>query len=591
MYEQIFDPVGNSLALSSIFAALPLLTIFVLLGALKMKAQWAGLISLAVALAVAILVYDMPTGQALSTAAEGASFGIFPIMWIVINAIWIYNMTVVTGHFDVLRRSFGTVSDDQRIQAIIIAFCFGGLLEALAGFGTPVAISSVMLIALGFKPIKAATVALVANTAPVAFGAIAVPITTLAKVTGLPVEDLGGTVGRQTPILALLVPLALVFMVDGMRGVRQTWPAAIAGGVAFAIGQFVCSNYLSVELTDIVASLVGAAAIVALLRVWKPTEELTAERMSDEEVSSRITGATATAHAVETGGSRTHGGATGSAGSTGHDSSQQPGAEVPTGGTAAVAAGSGAAQHDSTSDIVKAYSPYLIIIVVFSIAQIGPIKALLAKGVVAFDWPGLNIVTPSGSAPSAATFNFNWLPSGGTLLLLCGIITMFVIGIKPGAAVKAYLHTLDQLKWAILTVAAVLALAYVMNFSGQTITIGRWMAGTGGFFAFLSPVLGWLGVAVTGSDTSSNALFGTLQVAAANAAGLDPVLLASANTSGGVMGKMISPQNLAIAAAATGMAGQEGELFRKVIWWSLGFLLFMCVLVYLQSTTVLGWMI
>ena len=572
MYEQIFDPVGNSLGLSSIFAALPLLTIFVLLGALKMKAQWAGLISLAVALAVAILVYDMPTGQALSTAAEGASFGIFPIMWIVINAIWIYNMTVVTGHFDVLRRSFGTISDDQRIQAIIIAFCFGGLLEALAGFGTPVAISSVMLIALGFKPMKAATVALVANTAPVAFGAIAVPITTLSTVTGLPVEDLGATVGRQTPILALLVPLALVFMVDGMRGITQTWPAAIAGGVAFAIGQFVCSNYLSVELTDIVASLVGAAAIVALLRVWKPTEELTAQRMSDEEVSSRITGATATAHAVETGGSRTHG------------------ASSSTGGTAA-GTGAAAAHHDSGADIVKAYSPYLIIIAVFSVAQIGVFKDLLAKGVVKFAWPGLNIVTPSGSAPSAATFNFNWLPSGGTLLLICGIITMFVIGIKPGAAVKAYVHTLDQLKWAILTVAAVLALAYVMNFSGQTITIGRWMAGTGGFFAFLSPVLGWLGVAVTGSDTSSNSLFGTLQVAAANAAGLDPVLLASANTSGGVMGKMISPQNLAIAAAATGMAGQEGELFRKVIWWSLGFLLFMCVLVYLQSTAVLGWMI
>jgi lactate permease len=295
--------------------------------------------------------------------------------------------------------------------------------------------------------------------------------------------------------------------------------------------------------------------------------------MSDEEISSRITGATATAHAVETGGSRTHG------------------APPSTGGTAAVAAGTGVAHHDPGSDIVKAYSPYLIIIVVFSIAQIGAVKDLLAKGVITFNWPGLNIITPSGGAPSAATFNFNWLPSAGTLLLICGIIAMFVIRMKPGAAVRSYVHTLDQLKWAILTVAAVLALAYVMNFSGQTITIGRWMAGTGGFFAFLSPVLGWLGVAVTGSDTSSNALFGTLQVAAANAAGLDPVLLASANTSGGVMGKMISPQNLAIAAAATRMAGQEGVLFRKVLWWSLGFLLFMCVLVYLQSTAVLGWMI
>lgn len=218
MYEQIFDPIGGSLALSSAFAALPLLTIFVLLGAVRMKAQWAALIALAVALIVAVAVYGMPVGQAFSSAAEGATFGIFPIMWIVVTAIWIYNMTVETGHFGVLRRSFGTVSSDQRVQAVIIAFCFGGLMEALAGFGTPVAISAVMLIALGFSPMKAATVALVANTAPVAFGAIAVPITTLAKITGIPVDDLASTVGRQTPILALFVPLVLVLIVDGRRG-------------------------------------------------------------------------------------------------------------------------------------------------------------------------------------------------------------------------------------------------------------------------------------------------------------------------------------------------------------------------------------
>ena len=274
-----------------------------------MKAQWAGLIALAVALVIAVAVYGMPVGSALSTAAEGATFGIFPIMWIVVNAIWIYNITVTTGHFDVLRRSFGTVSSDQRIQAVIIAFCFGALMEALAGFGTPVAISSVMLIALGFKPMKAATVALVANTAPVAFGAIAVPITTLAKITNLPVQDLASTVGRQTPILALFVPLVLVFMVDGRRGLREVWLPAVVGGVAFAVAQFVASNYLSVELTDIIAALVAAAAIVVLLRVWSPAHELTVESMGEEETAGRLSSATATAHAVETGGSRRAGAA------------------------------------------------------------------------------------------------------------------------------------------------------------------------------------------------------------------------------------------------------------------------------------------
>src|SRR6201991_3247252 len=271
MYTQVYDPIASSLAWSSVFAALPLISLFLLLGVLRWKAQWAALASLVVGLVVAVAVYEMPVGQALDAGLMGAAFGLFPIMWIVVNAIWIYNVTVHTGHFAVLRRSFGRISDDQRVQAVIIAFCFGALLEALAGFGTPVAISAVMLIALGFQPIKAAAVALVANTAPVAFGAIAIPITTLSEITGLPKEDLGAMVGRQTPVLALFVPLILVGMVDGMRGVRQAWPAAIVGGFVFAIAQFACSNYVSVELTDIVASLLATGAIVALLQVWQPS--------------------------------------------------------------------------------------------------------------------------------------------------------------------------------------------------------------------------------------------------------------------------------------------------------------------------------
>src|SRR4051812_48633246 len=278
MYKQVFDPVGDSLGLSAIFAAIPIVVLFVLLGGLKMKAHWASLIALASAILVALIVYGMPVGQALDSAAEGAVFGIFPIMYIVFMALWIYNMTVDTGHFAVLRRAFNRVSDDQRIQAVIIAFSFGALLEALAGFGTPVAITAVMLIAVGFTPIKAAAVALVSNTAPVAFGAIAIPIVTLSGLTDTPKDDPGAMVGRQTPFLALFVPLILVGMVDGWRGVKAVWPAVMAGGVTFAIAQFACSNYVSVELTDIVASLLSAGAMVAMLRVWQPSDPLLGER-------------------------------------------------------------------------------------------------------------------------------------------------------------------------------------------------------------------------------------------------------------------------------------------------------------------------
>ena len=612
MFHQVYDPVRGSLGLSTIFAVLPLLTVFVLLGVLRMRAQWAALIGLAVSIVVAVVVYDMPAGQAFSAGAEGAAFGLFPIMWIVVNAIWLYTMTVTTGHFNVLRRSFATVSDDQRIQAIIIAFCFGALLEALAGFGTPVAITSVMLIALGFSKIKAATVALVANTAPVAFGALAVPITTLAKVTELPEHDLGSTVGRQTPVLAVVVPLALVFMVDGRRGVRQTWPAAAVAGIVFAVVQFLSSNYISIALTDILASLGAALAIVVLLRVWQPSHVMRVDALTEEDLEARLHVATASAHAVELGSGGSSVTGRGGAAIAGNSTARAIGEERAADAAAEAAEiqragypeatpaplpvyGSPGAPRriprDSGAEIAKAYAPYLIVIAVFTLAQLPAVKDFLAKGVHLFAWPGLNIQTPSGKVPSAATFSFGWLPAGGTLLLLAGLLTMLVLRISFAQALRDYGHTLAQLKWAILTVAAVLALAYVMNLSGQTVTIGTWMAGAGGLFALISPVLGWLGVAVTGSDTSSNALFGTLQVSAAHSAHLPSVLLAAANSSGGVLGKMISPQNLAIAAASVGLDGKEGEVFRKIIVWTAAFLAFMCVLVYLQSTSVLSWML
>jgi lactate permease len=555
LFTQDFSPVSDSLGLSSIFAALPIITLFVLLGGFKVKAHIAALVALGVAALVALIVYDMPVGQVVLSTSEGAAFGLFPIMWIVVTAIWIYNMTVETGHFAVLRRSFGTISDDQRIQAVVIAFCFGALLEALAGFGTPVAITSVMLIALGFKPIKAASVALVANTAPVAFGAIAIPITTLAETTGLPVNDLGSMVGRQTPFLALFVPLILVFMVDGSRGLRQTWPVAMVGGLTFAIAQFATSNYISIELTDIVASLLSTGAMVAFLQVWQPGEPLIAEAGGPRPAV---------------------------AGAEGHNPEIEGAVERES-------------DHvkDTRGDIFKAYAPYVIIIVVFAIAQIAVIKDALAKEPFThvITWPGLHVVNPDGEALKSLTYNINWLPAAGTLLLIAGLITMLVLRVSPRRAVAVFGASLNQLKFATLTVATVLGLAYLMNQSGQTITLGQWIAGAGGIFVFLSSLIGWLGVSVTGSDTSSNALFGALQVEAAKNADLSTILAASANSSGGVLGKMISPQNLAIGAAAVGMGGEEGVLFRKVLGWSILLVLLMCVIVTLQSTSLFDWMV
>jgi lactate permease len=554
MYQQVYDPVGNALGASSIFAALPLIALFVLLGGVKMKAHWAGLIALAVSLVVAIAVYSMPVGQAFDSASEGAAFGLFPIMWIVVNAVWIYTMTVKTGDFAVLRRSFASISSDQRIQAVIIAFSFGALLEALAGFGTPVAITSVMLIALGFRPIKAASVALVANTAPVAFGAIAIPIVTLSQVTGLDKQDLGSMVGRQTPLVALIVPFILVLIVDGLRGIRQTWPVVLVGALTFGVMQFLTSNYISVELTDIVASLASVLSMVAFLQIWQPSEPLEGEATA-AGARPAVAGAESGNPAVEREVGRPEGGG------------------------------------DSFGAVLRAYAPYLIIIAVFSIAQIGEVKDFLANRTHMFQWPGLHITNGKGKDLMSLTFKFDWAAAAGSLLLLCGVITAFVLRVRPRIALEAYRETLNQLKWAILTVAAVLALAYVMNQSGQTTTIGMWAAGAGSAFAFLSPVIGWLGTAITGSDTSSNSLFGVLQVTAAKDAGLNPILLAAGNSSGGVLGKMISPQNLAIGAAAVGMAGEEGELFRKVLKWSLLMILIMAVLVFLQSKSVLDWMV
>ncbi|MEU5141410.1 L-lactate permease [Streptomyces sp. NPDC021139] len=537
MYVQELEPVAGSLGLSALVAALPLVIVLVLLGGVRMKAHLAGLIGLLAAVLVAWLAYGMPLDQTASSAVQGAVFGLFPILWIVVNALWVYRMTVRTRHFDILRRSFGRLSDDPRIQALVVAFCFGALLEALAGFGAPVAICSVMLVALGFDPVRAAVVSLVANTAPVAFGAMGTPVVTLAQVTGLPLDDVASVVGRQTPLLALVVPLLLVALVDGRRGLRETWVPAMACGAAFAVAQFVASNYVSAQLADIGAALLGAAALVAVPQARRPAAEpvrasvLTGVR--SEELDER----------------------------------------------------------DPRREVVRAYAPYALIVAIFSVAQIPAVKDWLAKATQTYDWPFLDVVDPEGTPVGGNVFSWPIVSTGGTLVLFAGLATAVVLGVHARVAVKEWLATVHELRFAILTVTSVLALAYVMNLSGQAATIGHFVAAAGAGLAFLSPVLGWFGVAVSGSDTSANALFGALQVTAARESGLSPELLAAANSSGGVLGKMISPQNLTIACAAVGLAGREGDLLRKVLPWSLGLLLIMCLIVVGQSTAVLGWML
>lgn len=465
MYVQELEPVAGSLGLSALVATLPLVIVLVLLGGVRMKAHRAGLIGLLAAALVACLAYGMPVDQTLSSAAQGAVFGLFPILWIVVNALWVYRMTVRTRHFDILRRSFGRLSDDPRIQALVVAFCFGALLEALAGFGAPVAICSVMLVALGFDPVRAAVVALVANTAPVAFGAMGTPVVTLAQVTGLPLDSVASVVGRQTPLLALVVPLVLVWLVDGRRGLRETWIPALACGFAFAVAQFAASNYVSAQLADIGAALAGAGALMAVPHARRPAAEpvrvavLTGVRSEDLD------------------------------------------------------------EEDPRPEVLRAYAPYALIVAIFSVAQIPAVKDRLAGATRTYDWPFLNVVNPDGKAVGGNVYTWPIVSTGGTLVLLAGVCTAAVIGVHARVAVKEWAATVYELRFAILTVTSVLALAYVMNLSGQAATIGHFVAAAGAGLAFLSPVLGWFGVAVSGSDTSANALFGALQVTAARSPG------------------------------------------------------------------------
>ena len=505
MWDQVYTPVAGSLAISACVAALPIAVMLISLGLIRLSAWKSGLLGLATVAVISATVYGMPVPLVVSASLYGAAFGLFPIAWIVFWAVVLYRLTVETGQFEIIKNSVGDLTPDRRLQALLIAFAFGAFVEGASGFGTPVAVASAMLAGLGFTPFYAAGICLLANTAPVAFGAIAAPLITLAGVTNLPIATLSAGVGRICAPVSLFIPTYLILVMSGTKGVRAVWPASLVCGVAFAVTQFLVSNFVGPYLTDILASLAAILGLVLLLRVWKPRDDVTARGTSN----------------------------------------------IPTGA------------------LLKAWSPYMLLVVFVLLWGVPQVKALLDKASIPISWPGLDgvvhrlppVVAKAG--PYAAKFNFNILSAAGTCAFFACVAAALMLRVSVGSFLGCVGRTFRDLFKSIVTMACVLALAYLMNYSGATATLGLAFAATGVFFPFFSGPLGWLGVFLTGSDTSANALFGNLQVVTANKLGLSPALMASANSSGGVMGKMISLQSISVAAAATGMpSSEEAKLFR-----------------------------
>lgn len=548
------NAVGGSLGLSALVATIPLLTFFIMLLVVKARAHWSALVALAASILVASLGFTMPFDLAGLSAVRGAIYGLV-ICWVILGAIWFYQVTVLAGRFEDLRRTFDRLGGgDLRIQAILIAFCFGGLLEALAGFGAPVAITATMILALGVKPLKAAITVLLANTAPVAFGAVAVPIVTAGDVGGKDPHVIATIVGHQAPFLAMFVPVILLFILDGMKGVKDGWLPAFVIGISFAIAQWITAATPAYNLTDVVACIVSMGAAVLFLRFWKPR--------GVEGVRERY----------------------------GLPSQSEEKEALP------------------AVRVWMALLPYLIVVAIFGIVNLNAgLKAWLKTVAIKINIPALSsrLVTKDGTPVKDAPYTFTWLSNPGTLLIISGLIVAVVYfffnekgryGFKFPAVFTEFGSVIYRMRWTILTIASVLALAYVMNFSGQTVAMGTFLAGLGTIYAVLAPVLGWIGTAVTGSDTSANALFSKLQVSAAEnlqhagVSGATPELMLAANTTGGVVGKMISPQSLAIAATSVDMEGKESDILKAVVPWSFAMLVVVCLLVFLQ-TNVLSFLV
>lgn len=529
-WEQLYDPAGN-IWLSSLIALLPIAFFFVALAVLRMKGWLAGTLTVAIALGVALLFYRMPPLQALGAALYGFVYGLWPIAWIILGAVFLYKISVRTGQFDIIRASILSVTEDQRLQMLMVGFAFGAFLEGAAGFGAPVAITAALLVGLGFKPLYAAGLCLIANTAPVAFGAMGIPIIVAGQVTGLDAFEIGQMAGRQLPFLTLVVLFWIMAIMDGWRGIRETWPAVLVAGGSFALAQYLTSNFIGPELPDITASLASLVCLTLFLRRWKPRRIFRFETEASAEA----------------------------------------------------AALAQAAPRHSAGQIARAWSPFLILTALVTLWSIKPFKALFAAGGALEGWvlklqvPGLDKLVrkmpPIVDAPSAyeAVYKFDWFSATGTSILLAALVAILVLRMPARAALFTFGETVRELKTPIYSIGMVLAFAFIANYSGLSATLALALAHTGDAFTFFSPFLGWLGVFLTGSDTSSNALFSALQATTAQQIGVSDVLLVAANTTGGVTGKMISPQSIAIACAAVGLAGREADLFRFTIRHSLVF--------------------
>lgn len=511
MWQQNYTPLADSLAVSALVAALPIFVLLFLLGVLRKPAWIAGLSGLATAVVVAIGAYGMPAGLVVGSVTFGAAFGLLPIGWIVFWAIVLYRIALETGKFEIIKDSVGGLTSDRRLQALLIAFSFGAFVEGAAGFGTPVAVAAAMLAGLGFSPFYAAGICLLANTAPVAFGSIGIPVSTLAGITGLPIADLSANVGRICAPISLIVPGYLIFVMGGWKALKGILPAAIVCGGGFALTQFLVSNYLGPELTDILSSLAAIIGLVVLFKLWQPSDHFELAGAAKSTVPKR--------HAL--------------------------------------------------GEVILAWAPYLLLVFFVLLWGQDGIKKLLNTATITIQWPMLhNLIervppVVGKTSPYAAVYSLNWLSAAGTACLFSTLLSALVLRVSPAHYVKILGTAMKQLFLSLVTIAAVLGLAFLMNYCGATATLGLAFAATGVLFPFFSAILGWLGVFLTGSDTSANALFGNLQVVTANKLNLNPLLMASSNSSGGVMGKMISLQSIAVAAAATGMpSADEAKLFR-----------------------------
>ena len=550
-WTQVYAPLADNLWLSALVAAIPIIFFFVALAVLRMKGYIAALITVALAIVVAVLVYQMPVSMALAATGYGFLYGLWPISWIIVAAVFLYKLTVKTGQFEIIRSSVLTITDDQRLQMVLVGFCFGAFLEGAAGFGAPVAITAALLIGLGFNPLYAAGLCLIANTAPVAFGALGIPITVAGKVTGTDPFLIGQMAGRQLPLLSLFVPFWLVFIMDGWRGVQQTFPALLVAGLAFAVTQFFTANFWAYELPDITSALVSLVALALFLRyAWQPKHTFSFQ-----------------------------GEHTGTSLSAEHSRSQY-----------------------SLGQIIKAWSPFIVLTIMVTIWTLPAFKVLFVKGalleslIVSFHIPGLDklvmkaVPIVKAMTPYEAVYKFDVLSATGTSILLSAVISAFILGVNIKLFFTTLWETLVELSTPIFTIGLVLGFAFIANFSGISSTLGLAFAATGALFPFFSPFLGWLGVFLTGSDTSSNALFANLQQVTAQQIGVNPILTIAANTTGGVTGKMISPQSIAVACAAAGLVGKESDLFRFTLKHSLFFAVIIGVITYVQAYY-LQWMI